>query len=239
MGVRISALTETTTMADAYTLPTDTTGGTRRISWANIKTAIFGAINGLTSKSTPVGTDVIVIGDSAASFAGKKTTLAEAGIIKTYITQQATNTRVTGSGPSSLGNYRSYLRAAGVRTYSETNGAPSTTPSTSNGYRLYAPANSANADASGEPSRYEIYIGTGKEPVIEFYSGTGRTGVVYTRPFTRVAGGDVNGGVQTHYDPVSGVASIILPVYQTGDFYTGLDSSGTPITSDIYFDIKC
>jgi hypothetical protein len=77
MGVRISALTETTTMADANTLPTDTTGGTRRISWANIKTAIFGAINGLTSKSTPVGADVIAIGDSAASFAGKKTTINE------------------------------------------------------------------------------------------------------------------------------------------------------------------
>lgn len=72
MGVRISALTETTTMADANTLPTDTTGGTRRISWANLKTAIFGAINGLTSKSTPVGADVIAIGDSEASFAGKK-----------------------------------------------------------------------------------------------------------------------------------------------------------------------
>ena len=36
MGVRISNLTETTTMADANTLPTDTTSGTRRISWANI-----------------------------------------------------------------------------------------------------------------------------------------------------------------------------------------------------------
>jgi len=76
MGVRISNLTETTTMADANTLPTDTTSGTRRISWANIKTAMFGAINGLTSKSTPVGADVIAIGDSAASFAGKKATLS-------------------------------------------------------------------------------------------------------------------------------------------------------------------
>ena len=78
MGVRISNITETTTMADANTLPTDTTSGTRRISWANLKTAIFGAINGLTSKSTPVGADVIAIGDSAASFAGKKTTIEAA-----------------------------------------------------------------------------------------------------------------------------------------------------------------
>ena len=110
MGVKISALTETTTMADANTLPTDTTSGTRRISWANIKTAIFGAINGLTSKSTPVGADVIAIGDSAASYAGKKVTLAEAGIVKTYITAQASASRVTGAAPDAIGEYRSYLR---------------------------------------------------------------------------------------------------------------------------------
>jgi len=77
MGVRISGLTETTTLADTDTAPVDTSSGTRKIKWANLKTAIFGAINGLTSKSTPVGADVIAIGDSAASFAGKKVTITE------------------------------------------------------------------------------------------------------------------------------------------------------------------
>ena len=77
MGIRINALTETTSPGDTDNGVLDTSAGTRRITWANIKAAIFGAINGLTSKSTPVGADVIVIGDSAASFAGKKVTLTE------------------------------------------------------------------------------------------------------------------------------------------------------------------
>ena len=78
MGIRINALTETTSPGDTDNGVLDTSAGTRRITWSNIKTAIFGAINGLTSKSTPVGADVIAIGDSAASFAGKKTTLTAA-----------------------------------------------------------------------------------------------------------------------------------------------------------------
>jgi len=99
MGVRISNLTETTTMADANTLPTDTTSGTRRISWANLKTAIFGAINGLTSKSTPVGDDVIAIGDSAASFAGKKVALNKlARAITQYAKISETQTSGTNGG---------------------------------------------------------------------------------------------------------------------------------------------
>ena len=79
MGIRINALTETTSPGDTDNGVLDTSAGTRRITWSNIKTAIFGAINGLTSKSTPVGADVIAIGDSAASFAGKKSTVNQIG----------------------------------------------------------------------------------------------------------------------------------------------------------------
>ena len=79
MGIRINALTETTSPGDTDNTPLDTSAGTRRITWANIKAAIFGAINGLTSKSTPVGADVIAIGDSAASFAGKTSTVSQIG----------------------------------------------------------------------------------------------------------------------------------------------------------------
>lgn len=158
---------------------------------------------------------------------------------KTYITQQATNTRVTGSGPSSLGNYRSYLRAAGTRTYSETNGAPTTGPSASNGYILYVPADYATGDANNQPSRYEIFIGTNKEPIFEFYSGTGRTGVVFVNPFQNFGGLDVNGGVCTSYDPASGIARILAVPFNGGVFYAGIDASGGTITADIYFDIKC
>lgn len=52
----------------------------KRITWANIQTAIgtaIGAIiNALTSKTTPVGADVISIGDSASSYASKKVLLS-------------------------------------------------------------------------------------------------------------------------------------------------------------------
>jgi hypothetical protein len=106
MGVRISNITETTTMADANTLPTDTTSGTRRISWANLKTAIFGAINGLTSKSTPVGADVIVIGDSAAGFAGKKAALNTlAGAIMPYAKLSDTKAANTNGGGITAGSW--------------------------------------------------------------------------------------------------------------------------------------
>ena len=80
MGIRINALTETTSPNNTDNGVLDTSAGTRRITWSNIKTAIFGAINGLTSKSTPVGADVIAIGDSAASFAGKKAALNTLGV---------------------------------------------------------------------------------------------------------------------------------------------------------------
>ena len=79
MGIRINALTETTSPNNTDNGVLDTSAGTRRITWSNIKAAIFGAINGLTSKSTPVGADVIAIGDSAASFAGKKAPLNTLG----------------------------------------------------------------------------------------------------------------------------------------------------------------
>ena len=103
MGIRINALTETTSPGDTDNGVLDTSAGTRRITWSNIKTAIFGAINGLTSKSTPVGADVIAIGDSAASFAGKKVSISSLPLAavpqatwraNTYTGYGSTNTRI-------------------------------------------------------------------------------------------------------------------------------------------------
>lgn len=157
----------------------------------------------------------------------------------TYITTQATPTRVTAAAPDAIGEYRSYLRDAGARTYSETNGSPTDAPSSADGYKIYFAADYSAADASGQPSRYEIYIGTGKTPFLEFYSGTGRTGRVMVKPFQRHGGADVNGGVDWSYDPVTGIVQVFSPPYQGGAFYSGLDTTGTAITADIYFDIKC
>lgn len=57
--------------ADSASYYATANGGETR--W--VLTAALNSINNLSSKTTPVGADVIVIGDSAASFAGKKVTL--------------------------------------------------------------------------------------------------------------------------------------------------------------------
>ena len=157
---------------------------------------------------------------------------------KTYITAQATPTRVTGSAPDAIGEYRSYLRNAAARTYTETNGSPTTAPS-SNGYKLHTSANFSTGDSNNEPSRYEIYIGLGKDPTFEFYSGTGRTGYISAYPFQRYGGFDVNGGFDVSYDPTTGIVQVFNPPYSGGNNFTGLTSAGDTVTADIYFDIKC
>lgn len=159
--------------------------------------------------------------------------------VKTYITQQATNTRVTAAGPSSLGNYRSYLRAASARTYSETNGSPTTGPSTSNGYLLYSNRSFAAGDSNNEPSRYEIYIGLNKEPIFEFYRNAGRTGKIFPDMFYAWAGGNYDGGCVYGYDPATGIAWITKAYPSGGTVAAGMDETTTPIAGNIYFDIKC
>jgi len=202
-------------------------------------------ISALTAKTSFADTDEFVLVDNASTPATKKITGADLrGSVatlnaKTYITQQATATRVTGSAPDAIGEYRSYLRAAGARTYSETNGSPSTAPSSSNGYRLYTSAGFATGDSNNEPSRYEIYIGLNKEPVFEFYANTGRTGYISAYPFQRYGGFDVNGGFDVSYDPTTGIVQVFNPPYSGGNNFTGLTSAGDTVTADVYFDIKC
>jgi hypothetical protein len=225
--------------------------GLKKLTFANLFLWIVTKIFGLTGKTTPVDADQLLITDSAASNVGKSLTWANLKAtlktyfdtlytsIPTYITSQATPSRVTGSAPTALGQYRSYLRQAGARTYTETNGTPATAPDSTNGYKLYTSADFATGDASGEPSRYEIYIGTGKRPWYEFYAGTGRTGYIGTMPFQRHAGNDVNGGWEREYDPTTGILRISQPPYQGGNNYTGIDALGVTVTADIYCDIKC
>ena len=154
----------------------------------------------------------------------------------TYITAQATSTRVTAT-PTALGQYRSYLRNAGVRTYTETNGTPTTVPSSTNGFKLYDGNIYATADNNNEPTRYDIFIGTGKLPFIEFYRSTGRTGFVCVLPV--VWGGLYDSGVFYNYDPTSGVFTILKQHAGGADPAIGVDENGVAFNAAIYFDIKC
>lgn len=157
--------------------------------------------------------------------------------VKTYITSQATPSRVTGSAPTALGQYRSYLRNASARTYTETNGSPTTAPSSSNGYKIYNGNQFASADTNNEPSKYQIYIGTGKNPVFEFYASTGRRGAVFVG--ATISGGPSLAGTMFRYDPTTGIVDVYVPASNGYHQCPGVDEFGENLDKDIYFDIKC
>jgi hypothetical protein len=239
-----NASTNTPTLADG----TGTSGDTYRVSEAATRNLGSGNIsfgvddrvvyNGTTWEKWDTNDAVTSVhGRTGGVTAQAGDYAAYYGAVKTYITSQATPSRVTGSAPTALGQYRSYLRNAGARTYTETNGSPTTAPSSTNGYKLYNGNAFASADTNNEPSKYEIYIGTGKTPSFEFYKNTGRTGLISTDIFPNW-GGVYDVGCATGYDPVTGVA--FVTIIQNGkECAPGVDENGVVVAADIYFDIKC
>lgn len=151
----------------------------------------------------------------------------------------ANGTRVTGSAPTALGQYRSYLRDASATTGTETNGTPGILPSVANGIRLYE-SNAFNvADTNNEPSRYEIFVGKNKQVRFESYASAGRTGYADTDPNNN---GSTNFGYWKAYDPSTGIFSI-QPVWLfqgTNQHRSGIGgdgASGQTALTDVYFDI--
>lgn len=73
----------------------------KKITWANFKAAIAGALGplvaGLTGKSTPVGADVFVIADSEATNASKGLTLTNLAAFLASLTQTLTNKTLSGT----------------------------------------------------------------------------------------------------------------------------------------------
>lgn len=142
-------------------------------------------------------------------------------------------TRVTGSAPTKLGEYRSYLRANGTTTFSETNGAPTISPSIADGIAIYF--NSAG-DSNNEPSKYDFFVGKNKAIRLQYYLTTGRTGFVDITPSTRSS---FNYGFTHIYDPTTGILTVLK---YTGDnttaLKTGADEENDDLTtSPIYFDV--
>ncbi len=145
-------------------------------------------------------------------------------------------TRVTGAAPDALGEYRSYLRDANALTYTETNGSPSTAPSSANGFWMPAsPSGYDTADAASTPTKYEIFVGKNKHVQYQFYGSTGRTGEADTSP-TRDA---TNArGIAKSYDPTTGIVTLWghMVTTATDNSYPGISSTSAAL-NPVYFDI--
>ncbi len=239
-----NASTNTPTLADG----TGTSGDTYRVSVAATRNLGSGNISfGVDDRVVYNGTtwEKWDTNDAVTSVHGRTGDVtaqagdyaAYYGAVKTYITSQATPSRVTSSAPTALGQYRSYLRDASARTYTETNGSPTTAPSSSNGYKIYNGNEWASADTDNEPSKYQIYIGTGKNPIFEFYASTGRTGAVFVG--ATISGGPSLAGTMFRYDPTTGIVDVYVPVSNGYHQCPGVDEFGNNLNADIYFDIKC
>lgn len=129
----------------------------------------------------------------------------------------ATGTRVTGSAPTKLGEYRSYLRdASGVSLsdYTEVNGDPSVAPSATDGIRIWAGNAFASADTNNNPSRYDIFVGYNKTVRPVFYANAGRSGTIDADAF--MYSSTESSGFLRSYDPTTGIFTIFGGPFSAG-----------------------
>lgn len=148
----------------------------------------------------------------------------------------ANGTRVTGTPPVALGEYRSYLRNAGSQTYTETNGAPADTPSPDDGIHIWTAATFAAADANNNPSRYEIFIGKFKSFNIQYYQTTDRTGFIDVDPIND--GSTTSAGIISGYDPTTGILSLAVSTFGgLTNLNVGSGIGSTPQYTNGYFDV--
>lgn len=119
----------------------------------------------------------------------------------------ANGTRVTGAAPRNLGEYRSYLRnGASTNNLTETNAAPATVPTVADGFRIYGIAFNSGG-TTGNPGRYEVFVGKNKNVRFDFYSGAGKTGYVGTDFASGTVSTSLYGMVKS-YDPTTGIAVV-------------------------------
>ena len=144
----------------------------------------------------------------------------------------ANGTRLTGTAPTKLGEYRSYLRIANTATYTETNGSPTNAPSAADGIVIYGNTTYTGGDPSNSPSKYEIFIGKNIQFLTQWFASTGRVGytstdVVYYSPNAT--------GTFVTYDPTTGIICLCMPAF-SGALYPGVDENGGA-RNNIYGDI--
>lgn len=147
----------------------------------------------------------------------------------------ANGTRVTGTAPTKLGEYRSYLRNAGANTYTETSGDPATAPSATDGFILYADGGFAAGSTANNPTRYDIYVGKNKKVYYEFYSSSGRSGNIGVSVYQDST--LLYGYLKTENPDENGIVSIYAPTLGTSTLHVpGIAQGQSPI-SPIYCDI--
>ncbi len=149
----------------------------------------------------------------------------------------ANGSRVTGSAPTVLGQYRSYLRNNSANTFTETNGNPTAVPTVADGAKIYRDGAWAAGSSVNSPTRYEIFVGKNKQIKWNFYAAAARTGFVDVTQYQSTAT-SVH-GYATNYDPTTGIAAISVPANSasTGNPDTGTDGTGARINTAVFFDI--
>ncbi|HPS76518.1 MAG TPA: hypothetical protein PLS53_00020 [Thermoanaerobaculaceae bacterium] len=144
----------------------------------------------------------------------------------------ASATRVT-APPSGPGQYRAQIRTGGSATF--TDNAPSTAPSATDGFRLFASATYGTSDTSGQPSRFVIYVGPRKIVNVVAYKSAGRTGFAAS---LGLAGSAFYYGYVWNYDPTAGTVTVEVPPISsaTSGLAVGVDETYA-VLSSIYFDL--
>jgi hypothetical protein len=197
-----------------------------------------------TSALTPANGNAIAASSTGFSFwaivpiqgRSSNTQLGDSSVFKisNYL---ANGTRVTGAAPTALGQYRSYLRNASAATYTETNGAPTSSPTLADGIALYRPTAWGTASTNNNPVKYEIFVGKNKNVRFDFFGSSGRTGSIDAKPGEYATSRAI--GLSSSYDPTTGIATVVSPTDSnyTNAGYLGWDGTGQVQATGAFFDI--
>ena len=117
----------------------------------------------------------------------------------------ANGTNVT-STPTALGQYRTYNKNISALTGTDNAPNGSYAPSNANGFRIDGSVNYVSAGTSGQPNRWEIFIGQNMYPTYTVYSGAGRTGAVNIKAEPNIVA--MFYGISFDYDPTTGIVIV-------------------------------
>ena len=143
--------------------------------------------------------------------------------------------------PDALGEYRGLIKDSGTRTATVNAPTGGYLPTAADGMQINGSFNFASAGVSGQPNRWEIFVGKNKVVRPLWYSGTGRTGNVAVDSRTIST---THYGTSFEYDPTTGVA-IIDAIDQDSTITTRLagrkiatGGATEPLdSSTVYFDL--